>query len=80
MEINPNLGFAFLDRLMGGPGGTPERVRSLTEIEQTVMERLGQRMLDYLQEPWGSIIEMEPVSGKGGDQSPVYPAGFTQSK
>lgn len=61
MEINPTLGFAFLDRLMGGPGGTPEKVRGLTEIEQTVMERLGQRMLDYLQEPWGSIIEMEPV-------------------
>lgn len=60
MEINPNIGFAFLDRLLGGPGDTITKVRGLTEIEQTVMERLAQKMLDYLAEPWGSIIEMEP--------------------
>ncbi|SHG58007.1 flagellar motor switch protein FliM [Thermosyntropha lipolytica DSM 11003] len=60
MEINPKLGFAFLDRLLGGPGTVPEKTRPLTEIEQTVMERLAQKMLDYLQEPWSSIIEMEP--------------------
>lgn len=61
MEINPNIGFAFLDRLLGGPGDSITKVRGLTEIEQTVMERLAQRMLDYLSEPWGSIIEMEPT-------------------
>lgn len=60
MEINPNLGFAFLDRLLGGPGYAPSKVRALTEIEQTVMERLAQRMLDHLQDPWGSIIELVP--------------------
>lgn len=61
MEINPNLGFAMVDRLLGGPGLSLARIRSLTEIEQTVMERIGQRMLDYLKEPWGGIIELEPV-------------------
>jgi len=60
MEINPNIGFAFLDRLLGGPGDSLSKVRALTEIEQTVMERLAQKMLDYLSEPWSSIIELEP--------------------
>lgn len=60
MEINPKLGFAFLDRMMGGPGLSPDKVRPLTEIEQTVIERLAQRMLDILREPWGSIIKIEP--------------------
>lgn len=60
MEINPNLGFAFLDRMLGGPGIPPEKVKSLTEIEQTVMEKLGQRMLEYLKEPWGGIIDIDP--------------------
>lgn len=60
MEINPKLGFAFLDRLLGGPGYTLNKLRALTEIELTVMEKLSQRMLSYLQEPWGSIIELEP--------------------
>ncbi|MGI5921885.1 MAG: flagellar motor switch protein FliM [Syntrophomonadaceae bacterium] len=60
IEINPNLGFAFLDRLLGGPGLSPARTRGLTEIERTVMERLVQLMLDHLREPWEGIIEMEP--------------------
>lgn len=61
MEINPNLGFAFLDRLLGGPGNPLDRVRGLTEIEQTVMEKLAQRMLDFMQEPWSSIVDIEPL-------------------
>lgn len=60
MEINPNLGFALLDRLLGGQGHAPQKIRSLTEIEQTVIERTVQRMLDYLAEPWENIIELEP--------------------
>ncbi|CFX65240.1 Flagellar motor switch protein FliM [Syntrophomonas zehnderi OL-4] len=61
MEINPNLGFAFLDRMLGGPGNTLDRIRGLTEIEQTVMEKLAQRMLDFMQEPWSSIVDLEPL-------------------
>jgi len=61
MEINPNLGFAFLDRLLGGPGSVPSKVRALTEIEQTLIEGLVQKMLNFLQEPWGTIIELEPT-------------------
>lgn len=60
-EINPNLGFAMLDRLFGGPGFPPEKIRSLTEIEETVMERVAQKMLTYLEEPWSSIVQWEPV-------------------
>jgi len=60
LEINPNLGFAILDRLLGGPGHALTKVRGLTEIEQTVMERMVQGMLEYLREPWESIIELEP--------------------
>ncbi len=60
MEINPDLGFALLDRLLGGPGSTLSKVRALTEIEQSVIERIVQRMLDYFEEPWGGIIELDP--------------------
>lgn len=60
MEINPNLGFAFLDRLLGGPGYAPSKIRGLTEIERTIIEKIVQTMLDYLSEPWGTIIELIP--------------------
>jgi len=39
----------------------PERIRPLTEIEITLIERLAQRMLSYLEEPWSGIIELQPV-------------------
>lgn len=58
-EINPNLGFAMLDRLFGGPGLPPEKIRVLTEIEETVMERIAQRMMSYLEEPWSSIVPIQ---------------------
>lgn len=61
MEINPNLGFAFLDRLLGGPGNSLDKIRGLTEIEQTVMEKLAQRMVEFMREPWSSIVDMEPI-------------------
>ncbi|MCR4400087.1 MAG: flagellar motor switch protein FliM [Syntrophomonadaceae bacterium] len=60
-EINPNLGFAMLDRLLGGPGLPTERIRPLTEIESTLMERFGQRMLSLLEEPWSTIVNITPV-------------------
>jgi flagellar motor switch protein FliM len=60
-DINPNLGFAILDRLLGGVGEPLERVRALTEIEETVIEKFAQRMLAYLEEPWSGIVNMEPV-------------------
>ncbi len=60
IEINPNLGFALLDRLLGGQGQAPSKIRSLTEIEATVMDRIVQRMLTYFAEPWEGIIEIEP--------------------
>ncbi|MGE5371350.1 MAG: flagellar motor switch protein FliM [Solirubrobacterales bacterium] len=60
-EINPNLGFAMLDRLFGGPGYPPDKIRGLTEIEETVMERIAQKMLTYLEEPWSGIVQIEPI-------------------
>lgn len=61
LEINPNLGFTMLDRLFGGPGVPPDKVRGLTEIEETVMERICQKMLTYLEDPWANIVAMEPI-------------------
>ena len=60
MEINPNLGFAMIDKLFGGPGLPPDKVRSLTEIEETVIERLSEKMLSYMTEPWSTILAVEP--------------------
>ena len=60
LEINPNLGFAILDRILGGTGQTIDKIRGLTEIEETIMDRICAKMLDYLEEPWTIIAPIKP--------------------
>ncbi|MBP3952028.1 flagellar motor switch protein FliM [Bacillus suaedae] len=61
MEVNPNIAYAMLDRLLGGKGVSINKVENLTEIETRIMSQLFQRTLDSFQEAWSSIIELDPV-------------------
>jgi len=60
MEIQPSIVFGMIDRLFGGPGRTPAKTRSLTEIERTIVERMSRRMLNLSKEAWENIIEFTP--------------------
>ena len=46
MEINPNIAYSMLDRLMGGSGASYSNVDNLTEIETKIMTNLFERSLD----------------------------------
>lgn len=59
MEVNPNIAYAMLDRMLGGQGNSLSNLSSLTEIETIVMERIFTRALDSFQEAWKSIIDLE---------------------
>ncbi|MFC0558596.1 flagellar motor switch protein FliM [Halalkalibacter alkalisediminis] len=61
MEVNPNIAYAMLDRLLGGKGDSVNKVENLTEIETRIMSQLFQHTLDSFQEAWSSIIELDPV-------------------
>ncbi|KHF39770.1 flagellar motor switch protein FliM [Halalkalibacter okhensis] len=61
MEINPNIAYAMLDRLLGGKGVSVNKVDNLTEIETRIMSQLFQRTIDSFQEAWSSVIELDPV-------------------
>lgn len=60
LEINPAITFSIIDRLFGGPGQAPEKIRDLTDIERTVTERFVVRSLDILREAWDNIIQFKP--------------------
>jgi len=60
MEVNPNIAYAMLDRLLGGQGAIPDKMGALTEIETTVMERVFGKALDSFHEAWKQIIELDP--------------------
>lgn len=60
IEVNPNVAYAMLDRLLGGQGVSVNKVDNLTEIETRIMSQLFQRTLDSFQEAWSTVIELEP--------------------
>ena len=60
LELGPNVTFPIIDRLLGGPGYAPERSRELTDIEEIIIGKILNRMLDYLQESWKNVVAFNP--------------------
>jgi flagellar motor switch protein FliM len=58
IEINPNLVFAMIDRLLGGKGEFTGKARELTDIEKTVIERVLMRMLELLEDSWSTVVDV----------------------
>jgi flagellar motor switch protein FliM len=58
IEINPNLVFAMIDRLLGGKGEFAGKPRELTDIEKTVIERVLMRMLELLEDSWSTVVDV----------------------
>lgn len=60
VEVATNLGFAMVDRLLGGGGEPLKKSREFTEIELIIMERVLEICTNLLVEPWASVVELEP--------------------
>ncbi len=71
LELHPGLAFPVIDRLFGGPGRQLERMRSLTEIEQTVLVGLIGGMLRVLAQSWSKIASIQP-SVQGVENNPLF--------
>ncbi len=61
MEVNPNIAYAMLDRLLGGKGVSVNKVENLTEIETRIMSQLFEKTLDSFTDAWSSIVELNPI-------------------
>ena len=60
MEIASNLGFAFVDRLLGGAGAALDKEREFSEIELSIIERIFSICVNLLREPWENVIKVTP--------------------
>ena len=60
MELATNLGYAMVDRMLGGPGEPLERSREFSEIELLIVERMLSIAIDLLREPWENVIDLYP--------------------
>lgn len=61
MEVNPNIAYGLLDRLLGGKGDSPQQVDNLTEIDTLLMSQLFEKAIVAIEESWASIVEIEPA-------------------
>ncbi|BBN98665.1 flagellar motor switch protein FliM [Sporolactobacillus terrae] len=55
VEVNPNIAYAMLDRLLGGAGESMNKIEHLTEIETDLMKGLFEGGLPALKEAWSSV-------------------------
>jgi len=60
LEISPELTFLILDRLLGGTGDQPTKVRDLTEIETVIIRKVSERILMAFRMAWSEIYDVEP--------------------
>ena len=61
LELAPNLGFAMIDRMLGGKGTALEKTRDFSEIEITILEKMMIICMQLMKEPWKNVMEITPV-------------------
>ena len=61
MELGINLGYAMLDRMLGGNGVPLDKNRDFSEIEQIIIEKILVMFTQLLRDPWKNVINISPV-------------------
>lgn len=61
MEVNPNIAYAMMDRVLGGRGVSVNKVENLTEIETKIMSNLFEKGFENLQEAWSTVADIDPI-------------------
>lgn len=60
IEIAENVGYAMIDRMLGGKGVPLDKLREFSEIELLIIERIYNVCVNLLSEPWTSVCELTP--------------------
>lgn len=60
VEMASNLGYAMVDRMLGGEGEPLDKVRDFSEIELLIIERVMTSCVELLREPWENVVDVHP--------------------
>lgn len=60
IEMATNLGYAMVDRMLGGKGDALDKVREFSEIELLIIERIFIVCVNLLHEPWQNVLQITP--------------------
>ncbi len=61
IELAAQLGFAMIDRMLGGAGDPLEKNRDYTEIEMTIIEKMMVVCMQLMREPWKNVVDINPM-------------------
>jgi flagellar motor switch protein FliM len=61
LEINPNIAYALIDRILGGRGNSLNKSNNFTEIEKLLLTQLFEKGVYCLKEAWDSVTEIDPI-------------------
>lgn len=64
IDLATNLGYAMLDRMLGGSGEPLEKNRDFSEIELTIIQKILVMFTQLMREPWKNVIDIAPVLGR----------------
>lgn len=60
LEMASGLGYAIVDRMLGGRGDTLDKTRDFSEIELLIIERIMVICINLLIEPWENVVDIQP--------------------
>lgn len=60
LEASPDIAYAMIDRLLGGPGRSARRFNSITDIELALLKSIFTTMIQDLQDTWSNIVQLTP--------------------
>lgn len=63
-ELSASVGYAVIDRVLGGAGDTLEKLREFSDIEKILIKRFQEHLLNFLVEPWENVVSVNPVLDK----------------
>lgn len=59
VELEPEIVFPMIDRLMGGAGKAMAQIRPMTEIEQSIVQTILRLLVDNLKESWKPVYAID---------------------
>lgn len=60
IELGSSLGYAMIDRMLGGQGQPLAKNRDFSQIEMSIVEKILAICVQLLYEPWKNVLEINP--------------------
>lgn len=61
VELASTLGYAMIDRMLGGQGEPLSKSRDFSQIEMTIVEKIMVICVQLLREPWKNVVDINPL-------------------